>query len=175
MFINTTNGFEPGYLNQQIIKLSFWEKNIYNFYLCLDSDTYFIRDFFIKDFFFDEETPYSNLYEWENHFLDADYIQWVDIYKNNLTKISNLIDLNTNRIITSCNNVIFSTEVLKSFKEDFLEKKKLTYQDIIKICPFEFSWYNQWLIKSNLIRIIPVSGVISLISTSSATRYFSRF
>ena len=38
-------GIRPGYINQEIIKLSFWEKKVCNNYFCLDSDIVFIRDF----------------------------------------------------------------------------------------------------------------------------------
>lgn len=158
LFTEKTNGFEPGYLNQQIIKLAFWETGLYQFYLCLDSDCSFIRDFYIKDFFFDENTPYANLYEWEQHFADRDYRRWIGIYKRNLELISTEINLDISKIISCCGCSIFSSQVLESFKQECLKSKQYDYRDILKICPFEFSWYNLWLIKSNLIRIVPVSG-----------------
>lgn len=158
LFTEKTNGFEPGYLNQQIIKLAFWETGQYQFYLCLDSDCSFIRDFYVNDFFFDEKTPYANLYEWEAHFADRDYRRWIDIYKKNLETVSSEIDLELSRIITCSGLAIFSSKVLESFKHEYLSRKKYTYQDILKICPFEFTWYNLWLIKTNIIRIVPVSG-----------------
>ena len=53
----------------------------------------------MKDFFFDNKTPYSNLYEWEYHFLDKDYIHWVDIYKKNIQNISKQIKLSINKFL----------------------------------------------------------------------------
>jgi len=48
---------------QQIIKSNFWKLNISNNYICIDSDGYFIRPFYIHDFMFDEETPFTVIHE----------------------------------------------------------------------------------------------------------------
>ncbi|MDR0742272.1 MAG: DUF6492 family protein [Puniceicoccales bacterium] len=52
-----------GWLDQQVIKLKFYKTNLCDFYLVLDSDSYFIRDFFVDDFMFDDETPYIVCHE----------------------------------------------------------------------------------------------------------------
>lgn len=158
LFDEKTIGFAPGYLNQQIIKLAFWELGTYEFYLCLDSDCCFIRDFYLHDFFYDSQTPYANLYEWEPHFLDHEYRRWVSTYKNNLEIIGAELGLNMSKIITCCGCAIFSRTILTSFKSDFLEPNHYSYKTILKKCPFEFSWYNLWLIKSNLQQVVPVGG-----------------
>ncbi len=162
LFDEITNGFSPGYLNQQIVKLSFWETGMYEYYLCLDSDSQFIRNFKISDFFFDEKTPYSNLYEWEPHFLDRDHLSWAKVYKKNLEDISSAIGLKMSKIITCSGNTILSANVLESFKSNFMIPSAYDYQDLLEICPFEFTWYNLWLIKSNIIRIVPVSGFLKM-------------
>jgi len=158
LFTEKTIGFEPGYLNQQIVKLAFWETGTYEFYLCLDSDCSFIRDFYVHDFFYNEETPYSNLYEWEPHFLDRQYRRWIATHKRNLDIIGGELDVEMSKMITCSGLAIFSSKVLRSLKADYLDPNKLHYKDILEKCPFEFSWYNLWLIKSNLIQIVPVSG-----------------
>jgi len=158
LFVEKTNGFEPGYLNQQIIKLAFWERGSHEFYLCLDSDCCFIRDFYTHDFFYNNETPYSSLYEWEPHYLDREHRKWVAVYKRNLALIGAELDVTMSKMITCCGCTIFSSAVLRSFKTDFLESKQYHYKDILKICPFEFSWYNLWLIKSDLLKVVPVTG-----------------
>ena len=39
-------GIRPGYINQEIVKLAFWEKGLCENYFCMDSDGVFIRNFF---------------------------------------------------------------------------------------------------------------------------------
>ena len=52
-----------GYLNQEIYKLAFWEMGLCANYMCIDSDAIFIRPFYLKDFMYDEKTPYTSLEE----------------------------------------------------------------------------------------------------------------
>ena len=60
-------GIRPGYINQEIIKLAFWELDLCENYFCIDSDAEFIRDFYFSDFMFNENTPFSVLVE-DNEF-----------------------------------------------------------------------------------------------------------
>jgi len=155
---HSVNGFAPGYINQQLVKLTFWKTNLYKFYLCLDSDTYFIRDFYYRDFFYNSETPYTNLSQWEPHFLNIDHLHWVDIYKTNIKKINEVLDHKIDKYITCSGLTILSYSILKSFEKKFLQVKSLKYLDIIKKVPFEFTWYNQWLIKEGGYKIVPITN-----------------
>ena len=40
-------GLSAGYINQEIVKLCFWETGLADNYLCLDSDAEFVRDFHV--------------------------------------------------------------------------------------------------------------------------------
>ena len=57
------HGIRPGYINQEIIKLAFWELGLADNYFCVDSDAEFIRPIHWSDFMHDEGTPYSVLVE----------------------------------------------------------------------------------------------------------------
>lgn len=145
---NDTGGISLGYFNQEIIKLSYWETYKSSYYLSLDSETIFVRDFRLKDFFFDMDTPFIPLIE------DKD-IQLFDSYFNNvwvgrfekLLLIWNIIGLSSDHVLTIHNSTIFSSKFLKSFKEDFMQKNDFSYYDLIRISPYEFSWYNAWIQK----------------------------
>lgn len=152
----------PGYINQQIVKITFWKAGYSENYLCLDSDAYFIRDFYISDFMYDDQTPYSVLYEWEEHFLDKGYLNWVDIHKENIDKIKDKIKLKTSKYITCCGLAILSKKVLESFEKNYLVPNNLSYIDIISYAPFEFSWYNQWLLKDRTIPIMPIGQLFKI-------------
>src|SRR6266404_8950533 len=49
--------------NQQIVKMLFWKTLLALNYVVLDSDSYFIRDFYIKDFIVYGEIPYTVMHE----------------------------------------------------------------------------------------------------------------
>lgn len=53
----------PGGLSQQIIKSEFWRLGLAGNYLCLDSDSKFIRDFRQSDFVTDDNVPYTVLHQ----------------------------------------------------------------------------------------------------------------
>ncbi len=38
-------GIRPGYINQEIVKLAFWELGLTENYFCVDSDAVFVRPF----------------------------------------------------------------------------------------------------------------------------------
>ena len=163
LITETDNWFTPGYINQEIVKLTFWKKNIAENYFCVDSDSYFIRDFYYTDFMYDEETPYSVLVEDKELCVDPIYYEaYWSSRAISLSKIKDLIGLTDRRSLTCHNNTTFSSKVLESLEKDFLLVNKLSYLDILKISPFEFSWYSFWLQKSNVIPIVSVEPLFKM-------------
>ena len=150
----SVRGIRPGYINQEIIKLAFWESNICENYFCIDSDAVFIRPFFISDFMFNETTPYTIISEDNELKVDPEYYysHWIEREKL-ISDIKVFIDFEDSRMLTCHSFAIFSSKVLRSFKENFLLERGLNYIDIMKISPYEFSWYNMWLQKSKDIEI----------------------
>jgi hypothetical protein len=160
---NKIGNFTPGYINQQIIKLSFWKKNIAKNYFCIDSDSYFIKNIYYKDFINDENIPYSVLVEDKELCIDPTYYNayWKSRL-DSIKKIINFIELNDRPILTCHNNTTICSDVLRSFETTFMKPKNLKYLDLLNISPFEYSWYNFWLQKSNLIPILPVEPFIKM-------------
>jgi hypothetical protein len=150
------NGINAGYINQEIIKLSFWEKERCKNYCCLDSDAEFIRDFYITDFMHDEDTPYSVLIEDNDLKSDPVYYKafWIEREKS-LLKIQDELEYKTRRLLTCHGFQNFSSVVLRDFRQNFMDKKGYCYADLIRISPYEFTWYNIWLQKSRVIEIYP--------------------
>jgi len=144
-----------GYINQQIIKLAFWEQDIYDDYLVLDSDMVFVRPFHRSEFMVDGTTPFSILVEDNELQTDSRYFRehWRS-RSEHLTRIKELVELDDTRTLTCHNHQIFSTLVLRSLQQDFMEPKGYSYQDLIRLSPYEFSWYNFWLQKSGVIPIV---------------------
>jgi hypothetical protein len=151
---DSVRGIAPGYINQEIIKLAFWEMDLCDNYLCLDSDAEFIRDFFFCDFMYDLNTPFTILIEDNELVVDPEFykVHWVGREKL-LKEIKKELGLEDQRMLTCHNMAIFSTKVLKTFKEKYLLARGYTYVDAMKISPYEFSWYNFWLQKDKAIPI----------------------
>jgi len=148
-------GIRPGFINQEIIKLAFWELGLCENYFCIDSDAEFIRDFYFSDFMFDENTPFSVLVEDNELAVDPEY------FKEHWRERSRLIDIikdeigvKDRRTLTCHGMTIFSRKVLKSFKEKYLLPRGYTYVDALKKSPYEFSWYNFWSQKDKTIPIV---------------------
>jgi hypothetical protein len=52
-----------GWRYQQIIKSNVYRLGICENYLCIDSDSEFIRDFYYSDFMYNDNTPYTIMHE----------------------------------------------------------------------------------------------------------------
>ena len=65
-----------GWVGQQFVKSLVYKLNICRFYVCIDSDAYFFKDFYITDFLYAEDVPYmvmhqrQSFYEFVDRFPD---------------------------------------------------------------------------------------------------------
>jgi len=150
------HGLSTGYINQEICKLSFWESNIAENYLCIDSDLQFIRKFYISDFMADKNTPYTVLVMDKDLSIEKHYHDFWNFRQTFIKKIYDDIGLNDKRLRTCHGMQVLNSKVLKSLKKDFMTVKKYSYSDLIKISPYEFTWYNAWFQKCKLIKEVAV-------------------
>ena len=51
------------WMTQQLVKMKFSEMGLCKNYFWIDGDSYFIKDFYLSDFMFDEDTPYTTMHE----------------------------------------------------------------------------------------------------------------
>ena len=151
-----TAGFRPGYINQEIIKLAFWELDLCDNYFCVDSDAEFIRDFDRADFMAQPGIPFTFLTEDRELVVEPDYYQstWVNRMKS-LKKIRESIGYTGPWLFTVHGHAVFSATVLQSFVADFLEPRGWDYKDALAISPYEPTWYNTWLLHTGVIKIFP--------------------
>ncbi|WP_138708203.1 hypothetical protein [Desulfocurvibacter africanus] len=150
-----------GYINQQIIKLSFWKTKVAENYFCVDSDSYFIRNFFVKDFLHISDIPYTILAQDKELQADPHYPNW-DERQQHLLHIRRRFLLDDPVVRTAHGLITLSSQVLNAFQVKFLDLHSLTYFDILDESPFEFSWYTFWLEKDKTIPIIPIEPLIKV-------------
>lgn len=147
-------GISPGYINQEIVKLTFWKLGFSENYLCLDSDGYFIRDFYVDDFIAEDGFPYTVLEEDKS-------LEVSDYYYNNFWKerqkkldiIKKEMGLVGRHILTNHNCQVFNASVLEEFESRFMRLKDYSYARLMEISPYEFAWYNYFLQKTQVIPI----------------------
>ena len=147
-------GVRPGYINQEIVKLGFWELDLTDNYFCVDSDAVFVRPFRRDDFMRDETTPYTVLVEDNELKVEPRYYEqhWKG-RERHLRRIQELVGLDDRRLLTCHGHQVMSSTVLRSLKQDFLEPRGWSYAEMLAEAPYEFSWYNFWLQKSQAIPI----------------------
>ena len=147
-------GIRPGYINQQIVKLAFWELGLVDNYFVLDSDLEFVRPFHRGDLMHDDTTPFTVLVEDTEMRVEPRYYdQYWRGREETLRAAMEVVGLQDTRLLTCHNHQVFSSAVLRSLKEDFLEPRGWSYRDLMEVAPYEFAWYNFWLQKS---RVIPI-------------------
>jgi hypothetical protein len=148
-------GIRPGYINQEIVKLAFWELGLCENYFCVDSDAVFIRPLSRDDFMYDETTPYTVLVE--DNELKSEPKYYEQHWKGRepqLRRIQELVGLKDRRILTCHGHQVFSSKALQSLKYDFMQPREWSYKHVLEASPYEFSWYNFWVQKSGIIPIM---------------------
>ena len=147
-------GIRPGYINQEIVKLAFWELDLVDDYFCIDSDAVLVRDIGLSDFLAPSGAPYSVLVEDNELKVEPQYYNayWQG-REQAVRRIADEVGV-TDPVLRTCHgHQVFSSTVLQSFKEDFLSPRGWSYLDALSIAPYEFTWYNMWLQKSGVIPV----------------------
>jgi hypothetical protein len=154
-----TNKF-VGWVSQQMVKSNFWKLGLSKNYLVLDSDCQFITDFKLDDFMYDEETPYTvcheqkELWNWSVlHTHELGFNPKISFTEDRL-RIMELFGRSGKVLDFGPGPVIWSAEVWRVL-ETVLESNNLTWVDIMKISPSEFTWYGETLMYSQAIRLVP--------------------
>ena len=159
---------KDGWRYQQIIKSQVHKLNITHNYICLDSDSYFIRDFYISDFMYNDTIPYTiihnqkDLFEWTDNNLKNLKGNPKEYFYDVCKKIMNKFNRNGIYYDFGPCPVIWSTKVWKSFEDEFLLKHNKSFSEIIAEVPSEFTWYGEWLLYSKKIEIYPRSPLFKV-------------
>lgn len=149
---NNLPNLKQSWFNQQIIKLGFYKLNLCNHYSIFDSDCYFIQDFHISDFMFDENIPYFCISEILRPSAEHMYVK-------------NYIQRQGRFYYTGYISQVFSKIVLEDMEKNLLKKHGLTFIDLIKLHPYEMNWYGEWFLKSNIIPLKFTHGKVCGITT----------
>jgi len=155
MFVHEEiHGLRPGYINQEIVKLAFWETGLADNYFCVDSEAVFLRPFGFSDFMATDSVPYTVLVEDRDLAVEPRYHRehWTT-RQESIRRIHDEVGV-ADPILRTCHgHQIMSSEALRLLQEEFLAPRGWTYADALRFEPLEFTWYNMWLQKSHVIPI----------------------
>jgi hypothetical protein len=163
-------GIVDGWRYQQFIKSQVYRLDICENYLCVDSDSEFIKNFYVSDFMFNESTPYTIMHESKDRMLINDIMNFEqDGLFFQKTAIA------TRKYIPNKGKIwdfgpspyIFSCKVWKSFIEEFLTKKSLTFEQFFNkmdkiYMPSEVSFYGEYILFSKKIEIVPIEPLFKV-------------
>ena len=154
--INTLN---EGWKGQQIVKSQFWKLGLCENYLCIDSDCVFIKDFKVSDFMFDNETPYTVCHEYKSffEFMDKFPLSFdpYESFVNERLQIMELFGRSGAIYDFGPGPTIWSSKVWQSLEEQYIIPNNITFADLIEANGSEFTWYGEWLLRSQVIRLMP--------------------
>lgn len=165
-----------GWKKQQIIKMNFHRLGVCENFVQIDSDSFFIRDFYAEDFMFDGETPYTLAHE--NKELSEFFAEhnagglnravsptefYTDIpFRQTSEKIRRLFSREHRRFLDGGHPpCIWSTKVWRLL-EEYARDKKMSYEDLILYAPSEQQWYVELLLEFRLFALIPIQPMFKV-------------
>lgn len=155
-----------GWVQQQIVKSNFWRLDLCENYLCLDSDSYFIKPFYLKDFIAYDDVPYTvmheqkELFEWADRNLHFDPQEGFNKEKDD---VMSLFDRQyQKRWDFGPSPVLWSKKVWQALETNYTLPSQLTFEDLIKYCPSEFTWYGEALLAFRPFEILPVQPLFKV-------------
>ena len=149
----------PGVISQQIVKSEFWRLGICENYLCLDSDSYFIRDCNKGDLLMPSGVPITVM----NESLELRLFGAINRHE----KIARNIDADCKTIMDIFGRsgrhydfgplpVVWSRRVWADLAEQFLAPQDMSFLDAMVLFPSEMRWYGEALLKYRSIELWPV-------------------
>lgn len=163
-----SNTTEQGWESQQIIKSSFWKLNIAHNYICIDSDSYFIRPFFISDFIAEGVTPYTvvheqkELFSWTVTRAQTLGFDPKESFIQDRKKVMQVFDREGKFYDFGPSPTIWSAKVWESLEQNYITPNNLTFADLIKHSPSEFSWYGEALLRFKAVEIFPIEPLFKV-------------
>ena len=137
-----------GWLNQQVVKLRFYKANVCDFWLMIDSDSYFIRNFYVSDFMYDEKMPYIVCHQGKDAKLINNKCGNSDMfYKEQTIKMFFGRKGKNYRFLTT--PIMFSNAVLKELDE------KYNAAELIKTVSCEAAWHGEYLLTHHTVDFKP--------------------
>ena len=163
-----------GWRSQQIVKSSIHKLKITKNYLCLDSDSYFIKDFYERDFIAKEDICYTLFHEnketqqykklfYNTNYSESGYAECLSIYREVFgSEHRKIYDYGPSPYIWSC-------KVWEHFEKNYLEPNNFTFETFQKTIEQQYNTqmreaitYGEYAINSKVIEIYPTGPLFKV-------------
>ena len=156
-----------GWILQQTIKSNFWKLGICDNYVCIDSDSYFIRPFYESDFLFGD-TPYTvmheqkELFSWTSNNVKELGFNPKDSFVEDRKKIMSIFDRQGRYYDFGPSPTIWSSKVWKSLENNYISANNMTFESLLEYSHSEFSWYGESLLAFKDVDILPIEPLFKV-------------
>ena len=166
-----TTAIKDGWRYQQIIKSNVYRLNICRNYVCIDSDSVFIRDFYYSDFMYDTDTPYTVMHESKDLMEIAERIGLDSqdlFFKKSLRDTRPFFNNFGKDYDYGPSPYIWSCKVWEHFNAHFLKNLELSFDEFFTqidrkgLSPSECTIYGEYLLQTRLIGIHPISALFKV-------------
>ena len=148
----------PGHLSQQVVKSEFWRLGLSEAYLCLDSDSKFIRPFMTRDYVSSDGIPYSVMNEAQD-LLTLSLRLGKNAVIQNFHREAQLVQSQFNRYGKAYSfgpmPLVWHRSVWEALYDRHLKPNGMNFVDAINIAPLESRWYGEAHLKFSPIPILP--------------------
>lgn len=148
----------PGHISQQIVKSEFWRLCDTHAYLCLDSDSIFIRPFGTQDYLSAEGIPYTVINEAQDLQHEALRRKKTSVL-DNFAREAQLLQTTFQRTGKAYSfgpmPMVWHRAVWESLSKELLEPQGISFLDAILQAPLESRWYGEALLKFKAVPLLP--------------------
>jgi len=148
-----------GGLSQQIIKSEFWRLGYSENYLCLDSDSLFIRKFYQSDFMSDDLTPYTVLHQNKELFqlaINRGQERVERDLRGEAERVKALFDRQGPNFYCAPAPFIWSAKVWQTLEREYLNPKGMSLWELVSPQLPETLIYGEALLKYRAIPLIAI-------------------
>lgn len=155
----------PGNLLQQVVKSSFWKLGISTSYVCLDSDSFFIRPFGRSDFLTSLGVPYTMLDEGHDLLEEALRLRRpriADDFDREARQVQALFERAGKTYSFGPFPLVWHRAVWESLETHYLQPRGMNLADAIAQSPIESRWYGEALLRYQAIPLMPTQALFKV-------------
>lgn len=148
----------PGHISQQIVKSEFWRLGLSEAYLCLDSDSVFIRPFSTSEFIAGNGTPHtviSEAHELLSEALVRGKAGVIENFRREARQVQELFGRVGKAYSFGPMPMVWHRAVWESLETRYLKQQGMNFADAITRAPLESRWYGEALLKFQAIPLLP--------------------
>lgn len=148
----------PGNISQQVIKSEFWRLGVSNAYLCVDSDSIFIRPFQASEYLNHEGIPYTMMDEGRELLNDAllnKKNQILEDFEHEAQLVQDFFGRVGRRYSFGPFPLVWHRAVWESLDTEYLQPRGMNFVDAILKAPIESRWYGEALLRYQAVPLMP--------------------